>query len=127
MDIGWAEILVLFFIFLGGLVALVTWLVRQSSASARIVSLPLDIARERYSSGEISKNEFDNIKKGIRPFSPAKVVLTVIVALISVACIVVVGTCSLIMSNVHPGPVFNIGNNFPQKSRFSSMAFPKAR
>jgi hypothetical protein len=125
MDIGWAEILVLFFIFLGVLAAFVTWLVRHSGASARIVSLPLDIARERYARGEISKKEFDSIKNVMQPVGPAKVILPVIVTLISVACMVVVGTCSLIMSNVHPGPVFNIGNNFPQKVTVFIDALPQ--
>jgi putative membrane protein len=39
----------------------VIWLARRGGASAE--RDPLDIARERYAKGEISKEEFEEIKK----------------------------------------------------------------
>lgn len=54
-------------LFGGGLIALVVWgitkLTKQSdSASKRD---PLDVAKERYARGEISREEFEQIKKDL--------------------------------------------------------------
>jgi len=54
-------------IFWGGLIALIVWVVRKltergSSASKRD---PLDVAKERYAKGEISREEFEQIKKDL--------------------------------------------------------------
>ena len=54
-------------LFWGGLIALVVWgitkLTKQSdSASERD---PLDVAKERYARGEISREEFEQIKKDL--------------------------------------------------------------
>ncbi len=52
---------------LGGLIALIVWgitkLSRRNSSSQQ--RDPLDIAKERYAKGEISKEEFEQIKKGL--------------------------------------------------------------
>ncbi len=54
-------------IFWGGLIALIVWGItrlsgRNSSASKRD---PLDVAKERYAKGEISREEFEQIKKDL--------------------------------------------------------------
>lgn len=67
--IGWWVIFrwIWFLAFFGGLVYLVVWIVRKTSdkSSAGTSSTPLDIARERYARGEISREEFEEIKKNI--------------------------------------------------------------
>ncbi len=54
-------------IFWGGLVALTIWgitkLNRQNGSSPK--HDPLDIAKERYARGEISKKEFEQLKKDL--------------------------------------------------------------
>lgn len=54
-------------IFWGGLIALSVWgisrLVRHSHSDAK--QSPLDIARERYARGEISREQFEQIKKDL--------------------------------------------------------------
>ena len=66
---GWWMIFggVWMFIFWGVLIALVVWgisrLTRRSGSSPR--HYPLDTAKERYAKGEISKKEFEQIKKDL--------------------------------------------------------------
>jgi len=54
-------------IFWGGLIALIVWVItklvrRGDSAPKRD---PLDVAKERYAKGEISKEEFEQLKKDL--------------------------------------------------------------
>ncbi|OGO00800.1 MAG: hypothetical protein A2Y90_03765, partial [Chloroflexi bacterium RBG_13_52_12] len=54
-------------VFWGGLIALIVWGIRKltghSGASGR--TGPLDIARERYARGEISREQLEQIKKDL--------------------------------------------------------------
>ena len=56
-------------IFWGGLIALIVWGIRaarkhdEASSGISGKRSPLDIAKERYAKGEISKEEFEQIKK----------------------------------------------------------------
>ena len=58
-------------LFLGGIIALIVWGVKKAtegkdagfSGSQR--HNPLDIAKERYAKGEISREEFEQIKKDL--------------------------------------------------------------
>ncbi|MFQ5996979.1 MAG: SHOCT domain-containing protein [Dehalococcoidales bacterium] len=66
---GWWMILggAWMFIFWGGLVALIIWGIiklsgRNSSASKRD---PLEVAKERYAKGDISREEFEQLKKDL--------------------------------------------------------------
>ena len=67
---GWGMGLMMLFMMLiwGGIVALVVWFIvratrHESSAGER--HTPLEIARERYARGEITKEEFDRIRKDL--------------------------------------------------------------
>ena len=55
------------FIFWGGLIALIVWgiskLSRRNGSSPK--HNPLDAAKERYAKGEVSKEEFEQIKKDL--------------------------------------------------------------
>ena len=57
-------------IFWGGIIALIIWSIRklgkEGTDSAAISKLdPLEIAKERYAKGEISREEFEQIKKDL--------------------------------------------------------------
>lgn len=59
-------------IFLGGLIALIVWAVSRFSGSSRqqppsspSTSPPLEIAKTRYAKGDISSEEFEQLKKDI--------------------------------------------------------------
>ena len=55
------------FVFWGGLIALIVWgitrLGGRSSSSAK--RTPLDVAKERYAKGELTKTDFEQLKKDI--------------------------------------------------------------
>lgn len=61
----------LMLVFWGGIIALVVWgikkVIQHSSSGTGIADkrAPLDIAKERYARGEISKGEFEQIKKDL--------------------------------------------------------------
>jgi len=59
--------LLFWLVIIGGVVALVVWLVRSSShrgtGSSPQGPDALEIARRRYASGEISKEQFEQLKK----------------------------------------------------------------
>ncbi len=50
----------------GGIIALIVWAVRRAGRShAPYAQSPLDIAKERYARGEITKEQFEQIKKDL--------------------------------------------------------------
>ena len=59
--------MLLMIVFWGGLIALVTWIILKLVRSGQQPSsqTPLDIAKARYAKGEISKEEFEQIKKDL--------------------------------------------------------------
>jgi len=58
---------ILFVLFWGAIIALVVWGIKKATerGSTNEKKNPLDIAKERYAKGEISKEEFDKIKKDL--------------------------------------------------------------
>ena len=63
------------FLFIIGLliIGLIVWAVLASSRGGRSIGMgqprgqaPLDIAKERYARGEIAREQFDEIKKGLQ-------------------------------------------------------------
>ena len=70
---GWSIIGMIFmFIFwallITGIILLVVWLVRRASYTGKDLSRKnnaIDILKERYAKGEISKNEFEEMKKDL--------------------------------------------------------------
>ena len=54
-------------IFWGGLIALVVWVVNKLGrpGSSETKHNPIDIAKERYTLGEISQEDFERIKKDL--------------------------------------------------------------
>ena len=59
-------------LFWGGFILLIIWAIRQISGPRREAAppsggqtRPLDIARERYARGEITKDQFEKIKKDL--------------------------------------------------------------
>ena len=72
-NMGWLMIFgsIWLILLLGGTLALIIWGIkkltgrRDSGAGSTTERNPLDIARERYARGEISKDEFDQLKKDL--------------------------------------------------------------
>ncbi len=66
---GWWMIFggILMIIFWGGLIALIVWGIRRLSRHNNLNDRqsPLDIARERYARGEITREEYEQIKKDL--------------------------------------------------------------
>ena len=56
---------IIFVLFCGGIIALIIWGISKTTdrGDTNEKKKPLDIAKERYAKGEISKEEFDNVKK----------------------------------------------------------------
>ena len=50
-----------------GLIALIVWVIKKLTGGSVTTSrnTPLDIARERYAKGEISREEFEQIRKDL--------------------------------------------------------------
>jgi putative membrane protein len=65
---GWGIVGGVFMIILWvGLIALLAWgVVKVSKGGGESKKEPLDIARERYARGEITKEEFEQIKKDLK-------------------------------------------------------------
>ncbi len=68
-DLGWWGMglgMLIMIIFWAGLIALVVWIVVKAVRSGKSTSeTPLDIAKARYAKGEISKKEFEQLKKDL--------------------------------------------------------------
>ncbi len=68
---GWAiGMIIMMVVLVGGVVALVVWLASHSARTeggrrADDQDTPLEIARRRYARGEITKDEFDRLKKDL--------------------------------------------------------------
>ena len=58
-------------VFLGGVIALIVWGIKKltertgSKLDTSMKRNPLDIAKERYAKGEISKEQFEQLKKDL--------------------------------------------------------------
>ena len=54
-------------VFWGGLIALIVWGIKKLTerGSSAPKHHPLDVAKERYAKGEISKEEFDQLKQDL--------------------------------------------------------------
>lgn len=56
-------------VFWGGIIALIVWavvrLTRRESAGTSARGNPLDVAKERYARGEITREQFEQIKKDL--------------------------------------------------------------
>jgi len=69
LGMGWWWILggVWMLIFWGGLITLIVWGIKKLTERGGTASKhdPLDAAKERYARGEISKEEFEQIKKDL--------------------------------------------------------------
>lgn len=65
----WLFMVPMMLVFWGGLIWLVVWLVRQSSGGASQASSretdAVELARRRYARGEISREEFDQIRRDL--------------------------------------------------------------
>ncbi len=63
--------MVLMVLFWGGIIALIVWAISRltrrasKSESQMVKSNPLDIAKERYAKGEITKEQYEQIKKDL--------------------------------------------------------------
>jgi len=60
--------LIFFFLIIAGVVLFIIWLVRKTSASGSAEikkESPLEILKTRYARGEISKKEYDDMKKDL--------------------------------------------------------------
>ena len=69
LGMGWWWVLggLWMLIFWGGLIALIVWGIKKLSERGGSISRrdALDIARERYAKGEISREEFEQLKKDL--------------------------------------------------------------
>jgi putative membrane protein len=54
-------------VFWGGLIALVVWGVNRLTKrdDSKVQNTPLEIAKERYARGEVTKDQFEQIKKDL--------------------------------------------------------------
>jgi putative membrane protein len=69
-DLGWWGMglgMLIMIIFWAGLIALITWIVVKLVRSGQQPSAatPLEVAKTRYAKGEITKKEFEQLKKDL--------------------------------------------------------------
>lgn len=57
--------LIIWLLMLGGIAALVVWLVTRSKTADISHETPLDIVKKRYARGEISREEYDRMKQDL--------------------------------------------------------------
>ena len=66
---GWGMLFggIWMFLFWGGLIALIVWGVTRLTSREGLTTkhIPLEVAKERYTRGEINKQEFEQIKKDL--------------------------------------------------------------
>lgn len=66
---GMIFMIVFWALIIGGVILLIKWLIQGSAGGGRFASKPgskaMDILKERYARGEISRNEFESMKKDL--------------------------------------------------------------
>jgi len=66
-DWGWGFMMMLFWFALLGVIALVVVrLLKMHDTSTSVSSSPLDIVKERYAKGDITKDQFEQLKKDLK-------------------------------------------------------------
>ena len=66
---GWGMLFggIFMFIFWGGLIALAIWgITKLTRRDTHLTHSPMEIAKERYARGEITKDQFEQIKKDLQ-------------------------------------------------------------
>ena len=61
--VGFIFMLLFWALIILGIVALVTWVGRQGRPQGAAQESPLDILKKRYAKGEISKDDYESMKK----------------------------------------------------------------
>lgn len=62
MLLGWVWMV----IFWGGIIALIVWVISRLSGQRSLErATPLDVAKERYARGDITREQFEQIKKDL--------------------------------------------------------------
>jgi len=66
-DWGWGFLMMLFWlVFIGVFVLMVVRLFKNHDTNTNAISSPLDIAKERYAKGDITKDQFEQLKKDLK-------------------------------------------------------------
>jgi putative membrane protein len=63
--IGTQELLIIFVILIIGIICLIYYLINRNKTCGSEGKSALDIAKERYAKGEITKEEFEELKKNL--------------------------------------------------------------
>lgn len=64
-DWGWGVIMILLWFFVIALILVVAARFLRNSHTSQKMDSPIDIAKERYARGEITKEQFDQLKKDL--------------------------------------------------------------
>ncbi len=64
---GWWAVwmVIMMIVFWGGLIALLVWGVRMASSAGKHSGSPLEIAGRRYASGEITRQEYEELRSAL--------------------------------------------------------------